>query len=861
MMRNNTLLYLFSIFFLQQIYGQDIIKPNVIIFYVDDLGWQDTNLNNTGNPVPWQTPKMEALAADGAKFSQAYSPAPTCAPSRGGVLSGKHPIKTNLIQVSGGGLPKLKNSQLDNKLISPYVPKRLDVSEYTIAQALSANGYHTGHVGKWHVEGENGFPIAVDQGFDTAFTSRGVQQNMGDRFDISNFGGNDPNYPLDADGIPYDSVTDEAVAYIEDRVNANGGTGEPFFLYMATWLVHTPVQTRDLPMLQAITQTLVNAGEIDPNDLDPVTLIPTNTTPLTAAGEHNPFYGAMVQTVDWSLGKVVDYLKVTDDPRHPGMKLFDTTYIIFSSDNGASEQNKVNGVFEVVADNFPLDLGKTASKEGGIRVPMIVTGPDIPVAEYSNVVNGLDFYPTVLSLTGTTVASNISDEFSGADLSDLLKGNNTIVEQTIGGVTSERTDLFWHYAHTGSDERSKTSIRRGNYKLYKKFIDNTYEAYQLYDGGDVFVDINEQTDVINTMPTSIKNDMIATLEAFIVDNDGRIPAWNPDYAEPDGPLPNQGLVPAIASLTYSQATGSATLMIEDDAAKAAISYGHLLYRLNEVNEEWFEAGVVTINGNTITADVPSDAYKIAFNLRDENNFLVLSDELEIVNIIQITLNVVDEVQLFEPESTDVYGELVGNTIVRPTYLQMITEGGGDGVNFNVAATESVACVKIGFSTRSKAGDTANFDITVGGVTQSFEYISTSDTNDEIFEFNTPITFTETAQSMGFILTGLTNSDAPTTTPRFRIYDITFHLDLSTLRVEDLKDKSQELMVFPNPVKGVFNLSKEVESGVLYNLNGAKSYEFSNKHSDIDISHLQSGIYILNVMYKDGSKKYMKLLKE
>ena len=72
------------------------------------------------------------------------------------------------------------------------------------------------------------------------------------------------------------------------------------------------------------------------------------------------------------------------------------------------------------------------------------------------------------------------------------------------------------------------------------------------------------------------------------------------------------------------------------------------------------------------------------------------------------------------------------------FLQMITEGGQDGVNFNVAATESVACVKIAFRTRSKAGDTANFDITVGGVTQSFEYISSSDTNDEIFEFDTPI---------------------------------------------------------------------------------------------------------------------------
>jgi hypothetical protein len=216
--------------------------------------------------------------------------------------------------------------------------------------------------------------------------------------------------------------------------------------------------------------------------------------------------------------------------------------------------------------------------------------------------------------------------------------------------------------------------------------------------------------------------------------------------------------------------------------------------------------------------------------------------------------------LFEPESTDVYGELVGNTIVRPAFLQMITEGGQDGVNFNVAATESVDCVKIAFRTRSKAGDTANFDITVGGVTQSFEYISTSDTNDEIFEFNTPITFTETTQSLEFLLTGLTNSDA-STTPRFRIYDVTFHLDLSSLGVDDVEDNLQDLKVFPNPAKGVFSLSKDVESGILYNLYGSKSLEFKGQSQNIDISSLKPGLYFLQVRDNNGSKKTLKLLKK
>ncbi|WP_407556465.1 sulfatase-like hydrolase/transferase [Winogradskyella sp. 4-2091] len=858
-MKNTTLLFLFSVLLAPQLYGQVIDKPNIVIFYVDDLGWQDTNLNNVENPVPWATPKMEALAADGAKFSQAYSPAPTCAPSRAAMLSGRHPIKTKLTQVSGGKLPGLTNAQSANKIIGPYYPKRLDVNEYTIAEALSANGYHTGHIGKWHVDGANGFPVAVDQGFNTEFTSRGVQQNMGDRYDVSNFGGNDSNYPLDADGIPYDSVTDEAVAYLEDRVAANGGAGEPFFLYMATWLVHTPIQTRDLPMLQAITQTLVDAGEIDAADVGPDG-IPTETTPLTAAGEHNPFYGAMVQTLDWSLGKLVDYLKATDDPRHPGMKLFDTTYVIFSSDNGASEQNNAANGFEVVADNYPLDEGKTSSREGGIRVPMIVTGPDIPIAEYSNVVNGLDFFPTILSLTDTTIASALNDDLDGADLSDLLKGNNTIVEQTIGGTTTERTDLFWHYPSVGSDIKAKSSIRRGDYKLYKNYVDNTYEAYQLYNGGDTFVDINEQTDVINTMDQTIKQDMINTLEAYLANNDARIPSWNPDYSEPDGPLPNQLLVPDFTDVSYNEETGVATAIIANSSGEAEISYGYLLYRTNEPNVEWIEAEAVTVNGNIVTANVPDDASGIVFNLRDENNFLVLSEELEIVNITKITLNTVDEVQLFEPEETDVYGELIGAATANSAFIQMRTVGGGDGFNINVKADQSVLCEKVVFHIRSREGDTVNFDVTIGTDTQSFEYTSVSDTDDLYYEFDVPTTFTESAQAMELLVTDLVNAD-PALPPRFRVYDISFHLDLDSLGVEDVANNLQNLLVYPNPAKGVFSLNKPVESGVLYNVLGEKSLEFSNQYQNIDISGINPGLYFLQVYDQYGNKTTLKLMKK
>ena len=837
-MKNIFLLCLFSLFLLQKSFSQEFLKPNIIIFYADDLGWQDTELDYVGGtPVFAETPNMLSLAAEGAQFSQAYSPAPTCAPSRASLLSGRSPVKTKMTQVAGGGLPALKNAQAANKLINPYYPKRMQEAEITIAEALSPEGYVSGHIGKWHIDGANGYPVAVDQGFDSQVTSRGVARNMGDRFTGYATDEEDDPYLIDEDGRPFDEVTEGALDFMETNKS------EPFFMYMATWLVHTPIQTRDIALLTYYCDKL--GIEVPTEDID-----------FTTGGQTNPYYGAMIATLDWSLGKVVDYLKATDDPRNPGYKLFETTYIIFSSDNGASEMDGN----EIVTDNFPLDLGKTSAKEGGVRVPLIITGPDIPANQFDNVVSGLDFYPTILSLTGTTVADNISDDLDGVDLTPLLKEESNIVAD-VNGI--ERTDLFWHYPH-GSDGIMRSSIRSGAYKLYKVYGEAGifYEAFQLYNADGTNNDLEEMIDVFDGMPIATKEELIAKLETFLSENDARLPTWNPDYDEADAPLPNQLLVPAVTSVTLDQDTGVATATIANSSGEATISHGHLLFREVGANEEWFEAGVVNVSGNIVTANVPESAIAIVFNLVDENNFLVLSDELEILNVSEIVLNTIEEEQQFEPESVDVYAELLGGATANSAFIQMTTEGGGDGYIANVRsmAGTSVKCEKISFRVRSKAGDTVSFDVTVGDESQSFDYTSTSDTDDVFYEFDAPITFTDHAQAMEFLVTGLTNADAGTT-PRFRNYSVTFHLDLTMVGLEGVENSVLYIQVFPNPVKDVFSLSESVKSGVLYNLHGAKTFEFTNQFSEIDISSLTAGLYLLQVTLKDGSKKTLKLLKE
>ena len=100
---------------------------------------------------------------------------------------------------------------------------------------------------------------------------------------------------------------------------------------------------------------------------------PTNPDGWPLDGQRNPYYCAMVEMVDYYVGQLVTYLETTDDPRWPGHKLIDNTYIIFTSDNGGAE----GGGKEVYTDNAPLDQGKGSTNEGGVRVPLIIAGPGI----------------------------------------------------------------------------------------------------------------------------------------------------------------------------------------------------------------------------------------------------------------------------------------------------------------------------------------------------------------------------------------------------------------------------------------------------------------------------------------------------
>jgi len=592
---------------------KDLVKPNIVLFYVDDLGWQDTQLNNLDEPTPWETPNILALAKEGINFTNGYSPAPTCAPSRAALLSGLHPTKTGVTHVSGGTLPKTTKR---SNYITPFYPIGLMPENFTIAEALKMNGYKTGHVGKWHVGGLD-IQKSKNQGFDFAYESRGAHQGpKRDKNRVNNFATHDKGdkyqlseekYPpftkSSPNGISYpkDMVTEKALEFIKTSKD------QPFFLYLAHWLVHAPIHTKNKELLQYYSDKL---------DVD----MPTKDIPIKTGGQTNPFYGAMVTTLDWSLGRVVDVLKTTEDPRNPGKKLYETTYIFFSSDNGAVE--KANG--DIVTDNFPLDQGKKYAQEGGIRVPMVISGPNISKGKIQDVlINQLDYFPTILNLTHSKIPTKYSSDFDGLDISGVLLNNEKEVKDKNGNV---REDLWWHFPHN-TDSQMQSAIRHGDYKLYKNLLSGTYELYRLYKNGKR-ADLEEENDIAKENPKVVK-DLSERLEKYLDDYNAQYPYKNTSKFKDE----DVASIPVIINDTFDPNSRKASITLEKGKTKVIEPYilikianASVLKKKGKIRKHSttfiklpLEAGK---NNLEYTFTIPEDVMDYNVILIDQNRFMV-----------------------------------------------------------------------------------------------------------------------------------------------------------------------------------------------------------------------------------------------
>ncbi len=447
--------------------------PNIVLIYVDDLGWRD--LGFMGSRY-YETPNIDRLAAEGMVFTNAYANAPNCAPSRASLMSGQYPPRHGIYTVtpSNRGDPKERKFQVRET----ETALRLEI--VTIAEALAGRGYATASMGKWHLGGEGHLP--TDQGFDrnVAGNDWGMPQSYFWPYERERGEGNIVRIPGLQDGgregeYLTDRLTDEALIWLEEQA------GGPFFLYLTHYAVHTPIQAK--PDIEEKYR-----GKEGSN------------------GQDNPRYAAMVESLDDGVGRVLSKL---DE-----LGIADNTVVVFYADNGG---------LGTVTSMAPLRGSKGMLYEGGIREPLIVRWPGrTPAGSISRVpVIGTDLYPTFLEMAGVERPQQPLD---GVSIVPLVRGDPAPVELT------ERP-LFWHfpaYLEAGQmigpwRTTPVAAVRLGDYKLIEFFEDGRRELY------DLGADVGESNDLSATMPEKVA-ELGAVMERWRVEIGAYVPSeLNPDY--------------------------------------------------------------------------------------------------------------------------------------------------------------------------------------------------------------------------------------------------------------------------------------------------------------------------------------------
>ena len=442
------------------LHAADAKKPNIILIFADDLGWKDVGYQGSDF---YETPHLNALAKQSMVFSAAYAAAGNCAPSRACLLSGNYTPRHQVYAV-GTTNRGPKESQ---RLIPIKNKSGLAPANVTMADALKAAGYATGHFGKWHLSGKDGAP-PTEQGFDVSFGATGKDGEKESRR------GKKEGQTEDPKGVF--ALTRKAGEFI------TANKERPFFCYLAHHAIHAPLQGR------AETLAKFKAKK-------------------TGAQHNDALYAACLYDLDASVGILLDKLKE--------LGLEDNTLLVFTSDNGGTSQSSQE----------PLRGNKGSYYEGGIREPFIVRWPGVTVpGSHSDVpAINVDLYPTFLAAAGATPPEG--KVLDGENLIPLFKGATTLARQSIfwhfpGYLDSPVTRGRELDVQTGFRSRPVSVIHKGEWKLHlyheewqldggrEKLKENhAVELYRLAD------DIGERKDLANT-ETAKRDELLDELLAW-----------------------------------------------------------------------------------------------------------------------------------------------------------------------------------------------------------------------------------------------------------------------------------------------------------------------------------------------------------
>ncbi|CAF0960394.1 unnamed protein product [Rotaria sordida] len=459
--------------------------PNILIFLVDDLGYGDLGCygNSTIN-----SPHIDSLARDGATYTQMYSAASICTPSRAGFLTGRYPIRLGLTS----------NTNQFRTFYSPAQPGGLPHDETTMAEIAQQLGYRTGLVGKWHIGlGRDGEHLPTRHGFHTFFGMPVTNvQTCGNKKVYNLIGGHGEvlersyfSYWITLRGKIWLAIIciilvtwliySRKLAFIILVLGIIGFFGGMWYslsftllsrssclLYRNETIIEQPVHLQDLT-LRNTNEAIKFMKETIQIHKKPFFLYMAYvkvhtalfTLPENVGRSRHGAYGDNIEELDWSVGEIIQALKTLD--------IENDTLILFSSDNGPFLERGIEAGFcgRVLTTSGklsePLRGAKGQTWECGIRVPGIIRWPGhvIPGQTIESISSLLDFYPSLLNLWNV---QSIQDRpLDGVSLWSQLKLNPEMFTSSLTTNIQKERDTLFHYC--GS---TITAVRQGKYKAH-----------------------------------------------------------------------------------------------------------------------------------------------------------------------------------------------------------------------------------------------------------------------------------------------------------------------------------------------------------------------------------------------------------